>query len=114
MFACNFLAMLPIFDRNLQLLIRAGLKYKPRKCQIFPKRINFLGHELEGGNISPDGSKLEKIRLWPFPKTGLEILSFLGLCNYYRKFIDSYGAIADPLHKQSALLPLSANVPVTE
>ena len=53
------------------------------------------------GAIAPDQSKLDKVRKWPFPTTGLEVLSFLGLCNYYRKFIPKFAEIADPLYKVS-------------
>ena len=100
-FATNFTLILPAFERNLKILINTGLKCKARKCQIFPKTIIYLGHVLSHGSIAPDQSKLDKVRKWPFPTTGLEVLSFLGLCNYYRKFIPRFAEIADPLYKVS-------------
>ena len=37
--------------------------------------------------------------MWPFPTTGNGMLSFLGLCNYYRSLIQSFAQYADPLYK---------------
>ena len=45
-----------------------------------------------------DPEKVDRVLQWPFPETGLEMLSFLGLCNYYRTLIESYAEIADPLY----------------
>ena len=82
MYVLRPVEMLPILDRTLGQLIDAGLKCKARKCQVFPDSIQYLGHIIKDGKIAADRSKLDKIREWPFPKTGNEIASFLGLCNY--------------------------------
>ena len=68
-YALRHIEMLPILDRTLGQLIDAGLKCKPRKCQVFPESIQYLGHIFKEGKISPDRSKLDKIREWPFPQT---------------------------------------------
>jgi len=46
-----------------------------------------------------DPSKVKAILEWPIPKNVTEIHSFLGLCNYYRRFIKNFAQIAKPLHK---------------
>ena len=93
--------LLPVFDRTLEQLIVAGLKCKPKKCQIFPKEMHYLGHVISKGTIAADRSKLDKVREWPFPNTGVEMASFLGLCNYYRRLIPHYAEAAVPLYKQT-------------
>ena len=40
--------------------------------------------------FAPDRKKIEKIQEWPFPTTGLEMLSYLGLCKYYTKLIPAF------------------------
>ena len=36
---------------------------------------------------------------YPAPKNSKEVKQFIGLSNYYRRFIPSYAAIAEPLHR---------------
>ena len=90
MYALRHAEMLAILDRTLGQLIHAGLKCKPRKCQVIPDSIQYLGHIIQDGKIAADRSILDKIREWPFPKTGNEMASFLGLCNYYRRLITHF------------------------
>lgn len=44
-----------------------------------------------------DPEKIKAITSWPQPVTVRQLKGFLGLARYYRKFIQSYGAIAKPL-----------------
>jgi len=80
-----------------------------RKCQLFPHSINYLGHAISQGNIAPDRTKLIKIEQWPFPSTGLEVLSFLGLRNYYRKSILEFADLADALYKVAGAARVEPN-----
>ncbi|KAF0097232.1 MAG: hypothetical protein FD142_3166, partial [bacterium] len=103
LYALTHLDVLPIFEKTLRKLIIAGLKCKARKCKLFLKKVPFLGHVIADGKIEPDREKLDKIRDWPMPKTGLEMLSFLGLCNYYRRFIKPFADISDSLYKAAPM-----------
>jgi hypothetical protein len=49
------------------------------------------------GSKSPDPKKVEAVQTWPVPKNVHDVRSFLGLVNYFRKFIDHYSEIAVPL-----------------
>ena len=62
MYALRHVEMLRILDRILGQLIDAGLKCKPRKCQMFPDSIQYLGHIIKDVKIAADRSKLDKIR----------------------------------------------------
>jgi len=44
-----------------------------------------------------DKNKVKLILEWPTPKNMNELQSFLGLCNYYRKFIKNFAKIMEPL-----------------
>lgn len=76
------------------------LKMEPKKCEFLKKETLFLGHEIiPGVGIFPDSSKFEAIRNFPQPKNSTQMKRFLGLCGYYRKFIQDYGKIAGILNK---------------
>ena len=83
-----------VFER-----IRAAkLELRPDKCRILQREIVFLGHVVSGEGIRMDPRKIEVVRDWPRPKNLREVRSFLGLCAYYRKFVQAFSAIANPLH----------------
>jgi hypothetical protein len=78
---------------------QANLKLKPVKCKFFQTEIVFLGHQVSARGISCDPSKIQCIKDWPTPTNKHEILSWLGICGYYRKMIDRFAEIALPLTK---------------
>ena len=77
----------------------AGLKLHPGKCQFLQKEVYFLGHIVSTHGITPDPQKTSKVKEWPTSTTVKEIQQFLGLANYYRRFIQDFATIAKPLHR---------------
>ena len=84
-----------VFDR----LRQAGLKLHPYKCQFLQHEVRFLGHIVSANGVSPDPDKTVKVKDWPTPTSRQETQQFLGLANYYRRFIKDFATIAKPLHK---------------
>ena len=74
-----------------------GLTFKPKKCDLFKKEVEFLGHRVSAEGVSCDPKKIEKVRLWTPPTTVTEVRSFLGMTGYYRRFIKDYADKAHPL-----------------
>jgi hypothetical protein len=61
----------------------------------FPQtEIKYLGHIVDKQGIRPDPKKVEAVQTWPVPKNVHNVRSFLGLVNYFRKFIEHYSEIA--------------------
>jgi len=73
------------------------LKLQPNKCSFLRKEVLYLGHVINESGVSPDPNKLKCIREYPKPKNAKDIKSFLGLLNYYRRFVDNFAKIAKPL-----------------
>ncbi len=67
-----------------------GLKLKPSKCHLFRKEVLFLGHTVSAQGIATNPKLVEVIRNWKTPTNVKEMLAFLGLTNYYRRFIPHY------------------------
>ena len=84
-----------VFERFQQ----AGLKLKPRKCKLFSKEVEFLGHIISESGIKTDPNKTKCVETWPTPKNVREVRAFVGLCSYYRRFIYKFSETAKPLHK---------------
>ena len=75
----------------------AGLTAKPSKCQFGMSHCIYLGHIVGNGFVRPEPSKIESVRSFPIPQTKKQVRAFLGLTDYYRKFIPNYATIALPL-----------------
>jgi len=58
-----------------------------------------LGHIVSADGIMPDPHKTSKVEEWPIPSKVQEVQQFLGLANYYRRFIQNFATTAAPLHK---------------
>ena len=67
------------------------------KCKLGQKTVKFLGFIIGGDAIMADPKKTQAVRDWPTPTTVTELRGFLGLANYFRRFIDGYAIMAAPL-----------------
>lgn len=74
-----------------------GLKLKPSKCHLLVEEVLYLGHVVSRDGIKTDPAKIDAVKKWPVPKTVKEVRSFLGFTGYYRRFIEKYAAVAQPL-----------------
>jgi len=82
----------------LKWLEENDLYMKPEKCSWKTSKVNFLGVVMGQGKIEMEEEKVEGVLNWPVPKTVKDIKKFLGLANYYRRFIKNFAALAKPLN----------------
>ena len=62
------------------------------------KEICYLGHIISKDEIRMDPDKLKIIQEWPHSTNLHELRSFIGMCSYYRRFIENFSIIAGPLN----------------
>ncbi|MCO5553915.1 hypothetical protein L7F22_007441 [Adiantum nelumboides] len=88
--------------KHLQIIFQAlrdnKLFINQKKSEFFLQEIQYLGHIISKSGIHMDPSKLEVIKEWPNPRNLHELRSFIGMCAYYRRFIEKFSLIAGPLH----------------
>jgi hypothetical protein len=58
----------------------------------------FLGHIVSKDGVRTNPSLIQDVEQWPTPRNLKELQTFLGLTNYYSRFIKGYAEIARPLH----------------
>ena len=71
---------------------------KPEKCKWKVRGVEFLGVVIGPKGVEMQKEKIEKVLNWPVPRNIKEVQKFLGLANYYRRFIKDFARIAAPLH----------------
>jgi hypothetical protein len=80
--------------------LRASRFYcKLDKCSFMQPEVKFLGHILTADGIIVDPDKVSVVQSWPVPSTVSRVRSFLGLGNYFRRFILNYAKLVAPLNK---------------
>jgi len=57
------------------------------------RKIRFLGVVIEPNGIKMEKEKVNKVSSWPEPKNVKDIRKFLGLTNYYRRFIKDFAQV---------------------
>jgi hypothetical protein len=81
----------------LQRLIDNNLYGKLSKSVFFTDQLEYLGHVITPNGISPNPDLIKAILQFPRPQSLKALQSFLGLANYYRRFVEGYSGIVAPL-----------------
>ena len=74
------------------------LYVKPEKCKWKVREVDFLGVVIELEGIKMEKEKVKGVLEWPTMKCVKDVQKFLGLANYYCRFIEEFAMVARPLH----------------
>jgi transposase InsO family protein len=80
-------------------LKEAGFILNETKCVFRQRQVNYLGHTISMQGVQPNGDKVQAISSISPPTNAKEVQSFLGMANYYRRFIKKFADIAQPLYE---------------
>ena len=83
-----------------QCLEAAGLVINREKCVFAVKEVEFLGHHVSAAGTLPIASRVAAINDHPEPTTVKELQGFLGVVNFYRRFVPAAARILKPLTDQ--------------
>ena len=87
---------------NLRLVLKrldeAGLKLNNEKCQFFNASVVYLGHKIDRNGLHPTDEKVRAIQDAPHPTNLKELRAWLGLLNYYGRFLINLSTTLAPLH----------------
>ena len=81
----------------IQALRDHQLYAKFSKCEFCLIEVRFLGNVVSASSVSMNLEKVEVLMSWKRPKSVFEILNFLGLEGYYRRFIEDFSRLAAPM-----------------
>jgi len=91
-----------IFEKFRQ----ARLKLNPKKCNFFQSQVKYLGFTFSKEGVQSDPKKIAIVQNYPTPKKVKDVRAFIGLTNYFRRYIKNYADICYPLYRL-----LKADVP---
>ena len=94
----HMLHLTELFDR----LESYGLVINPDKCVFGVTELEFLGHTISAAGSFPLSAKVEAVTDFPRPTTVLEMQQFLGMVNFYNRFLDHISLKMSPLFSSIA------------
>ena len=86
-------------ERVLKRLESAGATLIKSKCVFLVPSVEYLGHIIDDKGLHPSPEKIRAIKDAPEPQNVTELKSFLGLLNYYAKFLPNLSILLSPLYK---------------
>ena len=93
-FSRSFKEHLDHLKETFDCIKNAGLKLKASKCYFAQTSVKYLGHIVSRDGVAPCPEKCEAVKSFPTPTDVKSLRSFLGLANYYRKFVKGFSQIA--------------------
>jgi hypothetical protein len=94
---------LELLERVFQRAGESNLMVKIDKCNFFSKKAKLLGFMAGEGKIAKIEKSVAPIKEYPVPKSRVQLERFLGMANFYRRFVRNFALFAEPLYKIAKL-----------
>jgi len=91
----HFVALKKVFKK----LVQNRLELKLEKCKFMFTEIRYLGYMVSEEGVRPTEDGVDAVRKFPVPRNKHEVQRFIGLCAYFRKFIEGFSTTAKPLYQ---------------
>ena len=82
----------------LEILQQNGLVVRPDKCTFGVPSVDFLGHRIDSNGICPNDGKVNAVKHFPVPSSIKSLQEYVGLINYYHRFVPNLAGILKPLY----------------
>ena len=86
-------------EKVLHIMATSGLKLNKAKCKFLLPKVEYLGHVIDEHGLHPTKEKVKAIQEAPQPHNVAELRSFLGIINYYGKFLPDLPTTLTPLYQ---------------
>lgn len=90
-----------------------GLRIKPSKCVFGVEELDFLSYKISRDGISPSHKRVEAINDFPEPRSLKQLQRFIGMVNYYHRFIPNLARSLSPLYEYLTCLQKDKKVSKT-
>ena len=85
-------------EEVLKRLQHHGVRLRKDKCHFLKESVEYLGHQIDETGVHTSPQKVKAVVDAPSPRTIQELRSFLGLLNYYARFLPNLASTLHPLH----------------
>lgn len=83
-------------EEVLRRLQHHGLRANKAKCEFIKEKITYCGHDIDSNALHKSAEKVEAVLKAPLPNDVAEVRSFLGLINYYHRFLSYLSTAVHP------------------
>ena len=83
----------------LERLKKANLRLKQAKCHFMKPRLCTLGHQVDAEGFRPMPAKVQAVQDAPAPMDVTQLKAYLGLLNFYAKYMPNLATVLTPLHE---------------
>ncbi|XP_064622516.1 uncharacterized protein K02A2.6-like [Lineus longissimus] len=86
-------------EKVLQRLLDAGWRLREEKCTFHADAVVYLGYRIDKDGLHPVLEKVEAIVKAPPPENIQQLQAYLGMLNYYERFLRNRATVLGPLHE---------------